>query len=253
VEPAELEMLRAIFAAPNRDEPRLAYAAWLEAQGQPERAEFIRIQCCGGDRRREEELLAAHGAAWRAAFLPAGLENPPLAFQRGFPCVRPSLQYYRYQDGEGLSACTLALAGSPYLLGCRRLSLGYSTWLSDQAARALAESPFACHLEELELHEVVVAPAELEALAALPAMSHLILIGGCSVDAGGQECVFPSLSLEGLRRLAGSSRVNLRKITLANQDLDQAAIQPLLESPNLANLTIVVLDYGNRQQGEWLR
>src|SRR4051794_6643142 len=49
--PAELPMThdealwQAIIDAPEEDAPRLVYADWLEEHGQPERAEFIRVQC----------------------------------------------------------------------------------------------------------------------------------------------------------------------------------------------------------------
>jgi uncharacterized protein (TIGR02996 family) len=43
--PEELALLSAIHADPKNDTPRLAYAAWLQANGQPDAAEFIRIQC----------------------------------------------------------------------------------------------------------------------------------------------------------------------------------------------------------------
>jgi uncharacterized protein (TIGR02996 family) len=39
-------LLRAVFAHPEDDAPRLAYADWLdESGGEPERAAFIRVQC----------------------------------------------------------------------------------------------------------------------------------------------------------------------------------------------------------------
>ena len=37
-------LLRAICEAPWEDTPRLVFADWLEENGQPERAEFIRLQ-----------------------------------------------------------------------------------------------------------------------------------------------------------------------------------------------------------------
>ncbi len=39
------DFIRSICADPDDDTPRLAYADWLEEQGQGERAEFIRVQC----------------------------------------------------------------------------------------------------------------------------------------------------------------------------------------------------------------
>lgn len=37
--------MRAIIAAPDDDLPRLIFADWLDEQGEPEWAEFIRVQC----------------------------------------------------------------------------------------------------------------------------------------------------------------------------------------------------------------
>jgi uncharacterized protein (TIGR02996 family) len=41
----ERALLRAVLAAPADDLPRLVLADWLEEHGQPERAEFVRVQC----------------------------------------------------------------------------------------------------------------------------------------------------------------------------------------------------------------
>lgn len=38
------DLLAAVLAAPDDDGPRLVYADWLEENGDPERAEFIRVQ-----------------------------------------------------------------------------------------------------------------------------------------------------------------------------------------------------------------
>lgn len=43
--PHEQGLLQAILAAPGEDAPRLIYADWCEENGDPERAEFIRVHC----------------------------------------------------------------------------------------------------------------------------------------------------------------------------------------------------------------
>jgi uncharacterized protein (TIGR02996 family) len=83
------DLLRAVLDDPADDAPRLIMADWLDEQGEGDRAEFIRCQCAlardqfddsecrilrGIDRpcvcphcalrRREEELLGAHGLDW---------------------------------------------------------------------------------------------------------------------------------------------------------------------------------------------
>ena len=84
-------LLGAVIAAPADDTPRLVFADWFEENGQPERAEFIRVQVerarlPAGDVRhgellaRELRLLARGGRAW-AAGIPT-LEV--VRFRRGF-------------------------------------------------------------------------------------------------------------------------------------------------------------------------
>src|SRR5689334_18621005 len=59
------------------DAPRLVYADWLDEHGDPERAEFIRVQCelepmrdryeidrAAELHRREDELLGKHRKEW---------------------------------------------------------------------------------------------------------------------------------------------------------------------------------------------
>jgi uncharacterized protein (TIGR02996 family) len=80
-------LLAAIRAAPDDDAPRLVYADWLDEHGQPERAEFIRVQCelarheAPALRRQEAELLAAHHDAFAGPLAAPGLR---FRFERGF-------------------------------------------------------------------------------------------------------------------------------------------------------------------------
>src|SRR5215218_7287428 len=43
--PAFVDLLAAVLASPADDAPRLVLADWLDEHGQPDRAEFIRLQC----------------------------------------------------------------------------------------------------------------------------------------------------------------------------------------------------------------
>src|SRR5688572_20997900 len=82
-----------IIANPDDDGPRLVYADWLEDNGQPERAEFIRLQIelsrlpeHDGPRRaeleaRERQLLEEHGEEWTGP-LPRAVTGR--TFERGF-------------------------------------------------------------------------------------------------------------------------------------------------------------------------
>jgi uncharacterized protein (TIGR02996 family) len=91
--------LRAVIANPDDDLTRLVYADWLDEHGQPERAEFVRVQVAlaagvSDDARRrrledrQRELLVAHDQEW-VAELAEVLECPPgrwggWVFRRGF-------------------------------------------------------------------------------------------------------------------------------------------------------------------------
>src|SRR5262245_41171049 len=84
-------LLADICANPEDDTPRLVYADWLEEHGEPERAEFIRLQIRLAQRpeddpryelgQRQDDLLAAHGESWLGP-LRQRLEVP--VWRRGF-------------------------------------------------------------------------------------------------------------------------------------------------------------------------
>lgn len=80
----DVEWLDAICAAPELDDPRLAYAGWLEQRGDP-RGEFIRASCSPGGEKRSRELLALHGERWTSVLgeLVLEMSHPP-RFERGF-------------------------------------------------------------------------------------------------------------------------------------------------------------------------
>ncbi len=97
-------LYRAILASPEEDTPRLVYADWLDENGQPDRAEFIRVQIelaqiapnelvpwnkrVNDLRAREKTLLATREAEWLAPLrgkgepLQSGETNGK--FHRGF-------------------------------------------------------------------------------------------------------------------------------------------------------------------------
>src|SRR5947209_2160289 len=85
---------QAICASPDDDTPRLRLADWLDENGEPERAELIRVQCRlahtaedADDRPNLEErstaLLERHRDTWVAPL--RSEESCVLEFRRGFP------------------------------------------------------------------------------------------------------------------------------------------------------------------------
>ena len=91
--------LRAIFDAPADDTPRLVYADFLEENGEPERAELIRVQC------ELERLRTARTDPARVTGLEArsaeliGVLRPPsdtpwlddVDFRRGFSVLKGAI------------------------------------------------------------------------------------------------------------------------------------------------------------------
>ena len=91
----ELALLTAIIAYPDEDTPRLIFADWLQENGQPERAEFIRVQIevtrlPERDRKtphyrerltRFRELIVAHRDGW---VKPLAVAPTQVVFRRGF-------------------------------------------------------------------------------------------------------------------------------------------------------------------------
>src|SRR5262249_54909259 len=90
-------ILRTIVENPADDAPRLVYADWLEEQGRPEPAQFIRLQCALYRMSLAEQQVhfnwsARAKALWdryRSEWL-AELPQPPgvdwfTEFRRGFP------------------------------------------------------------------------------------------------------------------------------------------------------------------------
>jgi uncharacterized protein (TIGR02996 family) len=72
--PGHEPFLRAICQAPDDDAPRLVFADWLDENGDPERAEFIRLQVrlarepeAAGVERRCDELFRVKSRSWVGA------------------------------------------------------------------------------------------------------------------------------------------------------------------------------------------
>jgi uncharacterized protein (TIGR02996 family) len=83
----EPALLAAIRAHPDEDTPRLMYADWLDEHGQPDRAEFIRLQCAVAVHEaptlRALELQERNREQWLAGVPQFAGER--WGFWRGFP------------------------------------------------------------------------------------------------------------------------------------------------------------------------
>lgn len=132
-------LFRALCEQPLDDTPRLVYADWLDENGRPERAEFIRLQCerwnlcpayptVAEARTRASELLRRHRAEWDAE-LPdlAGVEWWCEIYARGFV---DKAQVFAVADVTG--TLTAMFAATPLVhLYVRRLAGGQLRELLD--------------------------------------------------------------------------------------------------------------------------
>jgi len=225
--------LQAILEDPDDDTPRLVYADWLDEHGQPERAEFIRVQCelarlrseehpsseaqvrMAALQRREDVLLGVHRRAWTQP-LPEWARAVACGFARGFvvsvraPVVlflQHGTELFRVApvqelalDGAGDRAA--ALAASPLLLHLRSLLLANQR-LDDAAARALTASSHLGNLTLLNLDNNRLTWEGAQALAASPHLQRLarLHLGGNLLGPAGAWSLATSLRLPGLTRL----------------------------------------------------
>jgi uncharacterized protein (TIGR02996 family) len=184
-------LLRGIEQEPGDDVPRLAYADWLEDDGDAARAELIRLQVARRPDEppsaREAELLAAH-QEWWVGEIHGQVFHP--TFRRGFlnPLYVSALDFAR--EGGRMAAvaplhhvrlfaapaCAEDLARSAVLRRVRRLSL-VSNVIRNADVTALASSPHLVNLASLNLGSNHVGIAGCRALAAaeLPALRRLTL------------------------------------------------------------------------------
>lgn len=176
-----LPFIRSIAESVYDDTPRLIYADYLEDHGQPERAEFIRVQCELEPMRdryeigraaelhgREEELLQKHKIEWLGPEM-AGWDRwredgASAEFRRGFvdtvampvrtfftqgaearrlhPTIRRVVLFRVNGYGEQLAACEALDRLAELELAC---------WYSDTDAEAIASSKYLRQLQVLEI------------------------------------------------------------------------------------------------------
>jgi uncharacterized protein (TIGR02996 family) len=231
----EKALLAAIWAEPQDDTPRLVYADWLEENGQPERAEFIRVQCELAQfdewdesprrdelEKREKRLWAKHAKAWKAG-LPKLLQAAP--FRRGFPSPRRR-----------------ALTGTQFLKLTATDLAPAPLWdfRINQAERTIARVAASAHMsrvEILEIHagEMVNQAVEVLRAANFPNVTHLHLDANWIGEPGVAELA------------ANTSIRHLRELSLYSSNLNDEAVVRLVAAPWFGGLRSLFL--GNNPFG----
>jgi uncharacterized protein (TIGR02996 family) len=191
--------LEAIRASLDEDGLRLIYADWLQEHDEPDRAEFIRIQCeldpirhrleddrVEALREREADLLRRHREPWLEELIKLLGQHrycPHVIFRRGFvDIIQLPVQWY-LRHGEAVHELFPLL---------RRMQLfRVAGW-----GERLAQSAVPERLEELEI-PCWIREADAEAIAGSPHLSHLsklhLWLGNID-DEGADEAVCRALA-----------------------------------------------------------
>jgi uncharacterized protein (TIGR02996 family) len=267
-------LLAAICEHPEDDVVRLVYADWLEENGADARAELIRLQIelaglLEDDprrpelRRRQADLLARYGDAWRAA-LPR-LEGITWGdFERGFVTAVTA------EDEPTFDRCAPALfAAAPVRrLHLRRVGTG-DVWEFSTGPRnfrqdftgveRLATSPHLARLADLDLAGAVIGAGGVRALTASPHLSGLtaLHLANNGIEPAAAEVLAHSPLLarlraldlgcnlvesDGARALAHSAHVaGLTELDLSRNNIGSAGALALVRSPYLGGLTRLVM------------
>jgi len=188
--------LRLILDAPDDDGPRLLYADWLGEHGDPDRAEFIRIQCASPPCRSmttPRHLPRARELLWRWHVTlgrpRCTASSPPAKFRRGLPSSSAPMPGPFLESADRLfaaprsatSRCRELYGHLPRLVRCPALGppralnrLRQPPWATPFAA-PLAACPHLSGLAELHLGRTASTTPAVQHLARSP---HL---GGLSV------------------------------------------------------------------------
>lgn len=260
---------RAILEQPEDDAPGLAYAEWLEQNNELERGELVRLQLTrakkGPDdpddpdlREREEEILQAHGDAWRTN-LPAWV-RPKVSFRRGVPAHLTLTAQQLLQQGKALGRQVIfdslrlekttgyiqELVSSGLLAGLRHLHLSFNA-LTEHDVVLLANCADLSTLVTLTVANNPFGPTGCEALANTPHLRSLTTLDASCCDATLVEMVARSATLSKLRclrcsgmgvkpetitRLAQSQMVShLEELTLADSRVGTEGARALVQAP----------------------
>jgi uncharacterized protein (TIGR02996 family) len=243
--PHDDAFLRAILEAPNDDAPRLIYADWLEEHGDPDRAEFIRVQIAlahlpEDDPRREAlksreyGLLLSHRDEWLGEMGPWAAPQP---FERGFAT------WMQLRDDAHVEAFVSRAAAWFRLAPLCRLSVQTDRALAPITWRALAALPELGRLTFLAANCLERTTAEVLADTELPRLAELDL-NGSQIGPEGAAALLTAPWVDRVKSLELSGRrleepltergEPMLRVTFANIRDEGVAI--LAESPRLSRL-----------------
>lgn len=218
---------KAILSEPDEDAHRLVFADWLDEQGEPDRAEFVRAQCESADhvvddaRRiglelRVTELLQRHRDSWLGG-LAKWIDRGYVTFRRGFPWSVDATRNTFLRNASALASRTVVQEAAFDSVG--------------SAEGSLAGLPIAARLRSIRSHSQSFVELR-DVLTACTGLTALALFGTC--DGGDVGRRFPEL-------LALPSVRGVDRFTLRSWDSDREAVEAVAEA-EFANLRTVGLE-----------
>ncbi len=170
-------LLEALLAAPDQDEPRLAYGADLERKGDP-RGEWIRLQVLLARGKgspetvesyrqglRQEALFKEHGPAWSREF--EGLISPGTEHVRSVSFARGMIERVTLTAEQFLENAELLYSAAPI----RHLTLTGA--MSPELIEPFFASPHLGRTRSLEFRHCSLGGLGIEALARSPQLQEL--------------------------------------------------------------------------------
>jgi uncharacterized protein (TIGR02996 family) len=232
--------LRAVIADPEDDAPRLRYADWLRANGDPERAELIRLEVrlaraanpidrkWNRARARVRALLAAHREEWLAP-----VRQPMrqfVSFERGFPglahCDIEEFISWDEDCWQSAPVTTLCLRTEALYTGDLDGIASFRKHIGGRV-RALAAAPQLAHILHLDMGESGI---RSDLIKPLVASRHLTQLLSLSLADNG-------LGDTAARAVAESRRLpSLTSLDLSGNRIGDKGAQALAASPHLASL-----------------
>jgi uncharacterized protein (TIGR02996 family) len=222
-------LFRAICEQPREDTPRLVYADWLEENGQPERAEFIRFQCeFQWDLSHPRFMELAAREERFEPFFPEWMETLPRAdgiqWREGM-WTRGFIGGVTFSSPKAFADHADAVfAAAPVQF----LEVGLAT---DQTIGVVLRSEYLKRLRQL-IFPGQYGVAAVRQMAACPHLAHL-----------GSLCVWGGCTDEAAELLAASPHLGgLTMLSLLNHALTDRGVTALIESEQLRGVNSLIVD-----------
>ncbi|MCI0704840.1 MAG: TIGR02996 domain-containing protein [Planctomycetia bacterium] len=234
--------LQAIFDLPDDDQPRLAYADFLEANGNPDRAQLIRVECelaaivnqpQQSERyhhlRIEERQLIDRLYPGRQQWQPH--ERERIDHVRGFLFAAKTMIVTSAILEKSIPARWEIVQNQPEAFGAVNLALEPGLMLMPEHIERLFSLPAVGRIAEWDLCGCVEEFSE----------------GVVRTDPGS---IMPAITLLGIETLARHEGARIiTALDLRNNNLDNDAGRALAHSPHLINIQRLQLREGNRISG----